>query len=134
MSKMSRRKGAEFELHLVKLLRPLWPDAARGLRQTRKGAECSDVEGCGDWWIEAKHRNAVDVHAAYKQACEATDGRTPVVIWRVTGARKIHVTMSAADMSRMVNRHAWAIEPVAEEVLVTLALADWMELVKETGR
>jgi hypothetical protein len=131
MSKMSRRKGVEFELHLVKLLRPLWPDAARGLRQTRKGAECSDVEGCGDWWIEAKHRNAVDVHAAYKQACEATDGRTPVVIWRRTGARTIHVTMSAADLVRLVDRRVFAIEQVAEDVLVTMALADWMAIAKE---
>jgi hypothetical protein len=133
MSKMSRRKGAEFELHLVKLLRPLWPDAARGLRQTRKGAECSDVEGT-PYWVEVKHRNAVDVAAAYKQACEATDGRTPVVIWRVTGARTIHVTMSAADLVRLVGRSVFAIEPVAENVLVTLALADWMAIAKETRR
>jgi hypothetical protein len=133
MSKMSRTKGASFERHVVKLLRPLWPDAARGLRQTRKGAECSDVEST-PFWIEAKHRNAVDVHAAYKQACEATDGRMAVVIWRVTGKRTINVTMSAADLVRMVDRRVFSIEPVAEEVLVTMALEDWMAIAREARR
>jgi hypothetical protein len=133
MSKMSRTKGANFERALAKLLRPLWPNAARGLRQTRKGSECCDVEGT-PFWVEAKHHNRVDRAAAYRQAEADADGRTPVVIWRETGARTIWVTMSAADLVRIANRYGPAIAPVAEDVLVTMKLEGWMRIAKETRR
>lgn len=41
---MARRKGHQFERHIAKELKPIFPTARRGL-QYRDGYECADVEG-----------------------------------------------------------------------------------------
>lgn len=99
MTALSRRKGAAFERLVAAALRPVYPDAERGLVQTRDGAECSDVENT-PWWIEAKHRNNISLDASIAQAVKASDGRPVVAITRRTRG----------------------------EVLVTMRLDDWLEL------
>lgn len=98
MSRLSRTKGATFERLLAARWRELglYPEARRGIGQARSGGEVCDVEGT-PWWVEAKHRKAVSVPAALKQAGEASDAaftgaewRPPVVIAREHGQRLEH--------------------------------------------
>lgn len=51
--------------------------------------------------------------------------------WLIDAGAEGTVTMSAADLVRMANRNVPAIEPAAEDVLVTMSFQDWMELAKE---
>lgn len=103
MSKLSRVKGKVFEREVVDAFRPIFPNAKRGLSQSRDGAECADVEGT-PFWIEAKRRRGrVDLQAAYEQAKEASgsDGRPVVVVSRIDrGEMMVH--MSAEDFLDIV--------------------------------
>lgn len=75
----SRTKGANFERLLANLLKPVWPEAKRGIGQARSGGEVADVEGT-PYWVEAKRHKKCSIKAAWRQAVEATDGRPPLVI------------------------------------------------------
>ncbi len=105
MGKMSRRKGAQYERDLANRWRDsgLWPDAKRGIGQTRAGGEVPDVEGT-PFWIEAKRRKAHNIRASMQQAIDATDGRPPVVIarWDRDSADDAIVCMRLADFERLV--------------------------------
>lgn len=108
MSLMQKRKGQRYERAVAKVLGAIWPTAERGIGQARRAGQCADVEGT-PFWVEVKDRIKVNVHAAYRQAAEATDGRPPLVI------------------SKVIRGHT----------LVTVGLSDWLELVeglREYGR
>lgn len=79
MSARSRRKGAGWERELAELLREVWPEAKRGIGQSRHGGECCDVEGT-PYWIEAKVGQQTNPRAAVRQAEAATDGRPVVAV------------------------------------------------------
>lgn len=66
--------------------------------------EYCDVENT-PWWIEAKHGKQPSIPAAYKQACDTTDGRPPLVITRR-------------------NR---------EDILVTMKFEDWLDWTRKTN-
>ena len=81
MARSQRVKGAAFERLVANALKPLYPNAKRGIGQTRSASEVADVEGTR-WWIEAKHRKRISLMAAWSQAAEATDGRPLLVVTR----------------------------------------------------
>jgi len=86
---MKRRKGSAYEREVAHLLQVLWPEARRGIGQSRAAGEVPDVDGT-PYWVEAKHHaSAPNVHAAYAQAVAAQAGkltRRPVlVVSRKTG-------------------------------------------------
>lgn len=70
--KRSRRKGAGHEREIAHAFQPVYPDARRGLGQARAGGEVPDVDGT-PWWIEAKHRRAVNLRTAFAQAKTASE-------------------------------------------------------------
>ena len=63
-------KGASYERTVASLLEPVYPNAQRGIGQSRFGGEVPDVKGT-PFWIEAKHRKAPNILAAVLQAIEA---------------------------------------------------------------
>ena len=80
--RMSRNKGASFEREFAALMKHMgWPEAKRGIGQTRSGSEVCDVEGT-PWWIECKRHKRCNIQAAYKQAELATDGRDIMAVTR----------------------------------------------------
>lgn len=81
MGRMQRNKGANFEREIANELKPLYPNAKRGIGQARSASEVSDVEGT-PWWIECKRGRQPNVRAAFRQAQEATDGRPILVVVR----------------------------------------------------
>lgn len=88
----SRNKGATFERWLANVLKRIWPGAKRGIGQTRSAGEVADVEGT-DYWVEAKRHKRCNIRAAWRQACEATDGRPVLVVTKDDFAEPL-VTMS----------------------------------------
>jgi len=81
MGSMSRNKGKRGEQEVARLLRAAGYDVAR--TDQTAGARCCDVDGPGlPAWIEVKRGKQVNVRSAYRQACNDTDGREPVVAWR----------------------------------------------------
>lgn len=65
--KRARQKGAAHEREVAEKLRAVYPDAKRGLGQARAGGEVPDVDGT-PFWCELKHRKALNVHGAFRQA------------------------------------------------------------------
>ncbi len=81
MGAKSRNKGKRGEQEVARLLRAAGYDVARS-DQTAGAMRC-DVDGPGlPAWIEVKRGKLVNVRAAYRQACNDTDGREPMVAWR----------------------------------------------------
>lgn len=104
MGSRERTKGAVFERAVAGMMRDLgYPDAARGIGQARSGSEVSDVDGT-PWWIEAKHRKAIDVHGAYLQGVAAADGRKPVLAVTKRDRGPVLVTMSLEEFGRLLGR------------------------------
>jgi len=104
----SRRKGAAYERELARRWRDdLWPDARRGIGQTRSGGEVPDVDGT-PFWVEAKRRKRHDVRGAMRQAvtaaAEAGDERAPLVVARWDGdpADDALVCMRLADFEQLI--------------------------------
>jgi Holliday junction resolvase len=77
---LSRNKGARGEREVCNVLRAAGYDVARGDQSA--GARCPDVDGVPGIWIEVKIGKRVNVRAAWRQACNDTDSREPVVAWR----------------------------------------------------
>ncbi len=76
----SRRKGAGFERAIAnRWAESIYPDAKRGLVQSRSAKEGPDVEGT-PWWVECKAGKSPRLWAALAQAQAATDGRPCVVV------------------------------------------------------
>jgi len=98
----SNRKGKRGELEFAKMLQGAGFKARRG--QQYCGIEGKDVIGPEGFHFEVKRVNRLNINEAMKQACDdAGVGEVPVV-----ASRK--------------DRAEW---------LVTMRLADWLELVKE---
>lgn len=113
MGRMQRVKGSTFERKIANELRRWFPEAKRGIGQTRSGGDAPDVEGC-PWWIECKHRKSVNVNAAYAQAMKAlADARAkgkgdkyedlPIVISRTNGG-PVLVTVEASTFATMLEK------------------------------
>ena len=101
MGKHSRMKGARGEREVAELLRPLFPQAKRGVGQTQAGNTCADVEGT-DFWLEVKRTEREAPRKALRQAIEATDGRPPVVFTRPNNGEWM-VCMLAEDWMTLVD-------------------------------
>lgn len=67
----ARQKGNEFMRRVANLLKPLYPNARRGL-QSRDGSEFADVEGT-PFWIECKDQKRPSLFGAHRQAAEAQE-------------------------------------------------------------
>ena len=67
MGKRERDKGNGYEREVAEMLREVWPDARRGIGQARAAGEIPDVTKTPYWW-ETKHRKAISVPAAVRQA------------------------------------------------------------------
>lgn len=78
--KLSRNKGARGEREVCNILRAAGYDVARANQSA--GARCPDVDGVPGIWIEVKIGKRVNTRAAWRQACNDTDSREPVVVWR----------------------------------------------------
>ncbi len=68
IGKLSRRKGAAYELTVAKLMSEIFPGARRGIGQARSGGDIPDVEGCSYFWVQTKHEKSPSLYAALKQA------------------------------------------------------------------
>ena len=83
MSAMQRRKGAQAEREVLKLLgEELGQMLTRNLTQTREGgADCLAVQG---WAIEVKRQEALSRPAWWRQACEQAQrvGAEPMLLFR----------------------------------------------------
>lgn len=89
----SRTKGHSFEREIARLLRPLYPQARRGL-QYRDGVEACDVEGT-PFHIECKRMKKVDIKKAFAQAKKDCQGkRIPIVISK-EDRQEILITLDA---------------------------------------
>ena len=110
-ARRSRVKGSIHERAVAAALKELYPNARRGIGQTRAGGEVPDVTGT-PWWVEAKNRKACNVHAAYQQAtlaraeAKSSDlAAAPVlVVTRKVGETLDLVTMSMTDFQRLVRQ------------------------------
>lgn len=91
MAVNSRRKGAEGERELARILRERGFDARRGV-QYQGGADSPDVVGIPGVHIECKRVERLDLMGAYEQAFrDSADGEIPAVFhkrnrepWMVT--------------------------------------------------
>lgn len=101
----SIRKGKAFERLVAQRLREVWPEAKRGLSQTRDGAECADVEVPG-YWIECKKWKVftqANKVSAYVQAAEASkaSNKIPIVVWQRQNSRDVMCSMRLHDAIRI---------------------------------
>jgi Holliday junction resolvase len=103
--KASRRKGAGFERDLAKRWRDngLFPEAKRGLMQSRCAREAPDVEGT-PYWVEAKCGKKPRLYAAFDQAAAATDGR-PLLVVAKRDRRETVVVMRLEDFEALVSNY-----------------------------
>lgn len=85
IGKRSRRKGNSFMCQIANALKPLFPQARRGL-QSRDGSEFADVEGT-PYWIECKDQKRPSLFGAHRQAVEAqeNDDRPRLLILKQFG-------------------------------------------------
>ena len=106
MGKLSQRKGADFERWAANALRTVWPNAKRGLVQRRDASEGADVENTGPFWIECKHQAHPNIDAAVTQAEKASagTGQWVAAITRKTGGQVL-VTMTLDDWLELVGTH-----------------------------
>lgn len=88
MSAMQRRKGAQGEREVLKLLGlELGEIFTRNLEQTRSGgADCLCVKG---WAIEIKRQESLSRPAWWRQACEQAKraGAEPMLLYRRNGEK-----------------------------------------------
>ncbi len=106
MGKSQRTKGAAFERLVANLLKPLWAEARRGLVQSRAAGEDSDVTGT-PFWIECKAHRQVSIPAAYAQATAAKAQRAdprPALVVSKNDRGEVLATMSLADWMQLVER------------------------------
>jgi len=102
MSKMQRRKGADFERDVARDLRKLLGDESvrRGC-QARDGCDAPDVI-CKYLWVECKHQIKPNIAAAVRQMVAACLNPT---LWRVAitkaNGEKPLVTMPYEDFLDM---------------------------------
>lgn len=96
MAVNSRRKGAEFERTLAKMLRDLGYDARRGQQYSGANGD-ADVVGLPHIHIEAKAVEKLNLYNAMAQAKhDARDGELPAVFHKKNRC-KVLVTMELED-------------------------------------
>jgi len=101
--KAAREKGKRFEREVATIFRiaGVADDPHRGW-QARDGSDAPDVVGLDGWWPECKHRDRINILAAYEQAVTESQGRAkPLVISRKTGGR-ILCTVGIADFMELL--------------------------------
>ena len=104
----SRNKGAKWERDAAALLAEVFPDAKRGIGQTRMGSDGADVEGT-PYWVECKVGQRPNIYAAIEQSVAATDGRPWLVVSRKNstggGVASVDaVTMSVESLLSLLRR------------------------------
>lgn len=77
--KKSRRKGRSFEQEIARSLRPLYPEAKRGLQSRGGTKEVPDIDNT-PFYFECKREKSTNPKKAWKQAADGTDGRPPVAV------------------------------------------------------
>lgn len=109
----SRRKGHQWERDVAIMLRQIWPEARRGIGQTRIGSEVADVEG-SPYRIECKCGRQPNIWKALDQArtdaAKAKDTRPVLVI-----AKKDHepptATLELDEFLKLVSNQKKIIQP-----------------------
>lgn len=71
MGASQRLKGHNWEREVAKMLRPIFPEARRGLGQARDGSDVPDVDKT-PFWCECKNGKRPNIGAAMEQALEAS--------------------------------------------------------------
>lgn len=102
----SREKGKRYERELASMLRAAgYPDAHRTAQYQGNSGKAYDIEGVPGIAIEAKHREKMALYDWMEQAVRDSEGSglLPVVMHRKNNA----------------------------ETLVTMRLADWLEIFRE---
>lgn len=102
MAKNSKQKGARFERLLASRLRDYGYDARRTAQYCGKSGDASDVVGLPGIHIEAKHQERMSLYdwmAQAKRDAEGT-GRLPCVFHKKNNA-EILVTMELADFMNL---------------------------------
>ena len=102
---MSRAKGARGERAIANIMKKYWPNARRGVGQTRMGSDGADVEGT-PFWVEVKYGKSPRIQAAIDQANEATDGR-PVIVCSKKDKCDILVTMKLSLFLKICIKGMW---------------------------
>ena len=133
IGRYARTKGARFEREVAEALRVLFPEAKRGIGQTRCAGEVPDVSGT-PLWIEAKFRKKFSILDAMAQAerAAAMNTQTPkhsVVIWRKLRARSLSVACRLELLIQL-----WTLQPLrlagGPSTMVHLEFEDWLSLVR----
>lgn len=103
MGRHSREKGAVFERKIAEILRSIYPDAKRGIGQTRAATEVADVAGI-PFWVECKHQHRVNIAGAVRQAQAALiervkleQPRLPLLVVSRSDRQEILATMLFDD-------------------------------------
>jgi len=106
MGLSQKRKGQRGEREAAALLKSIWPDARRGISQSR-GALEADIEET-PCHVECKVGRRPNLRAALDQAQRDTDGRPCLVIAKDDGAgarpAAWRVVMTVADFRRLVEQ------------------------------
>lgn len=124
----SREKGAEFEREVATILREFYPEAKRGLAQSRNGAEVSDVTNV-PWWVECKwHKTARPIREAVAQAIEASGGKLPILVVSKAGAERDPIV--AVPMSQWLREHREVVALRAENQALMEEFIAWRKEVE----
>ena len=136
MSAMQRRKGANFERKIVRMLKARLPHATirRGKQSHLADEPDIVIQGAGDsWdvlWLELQDARRPTPIAKVKQAIgDCGEGRLPAVVWHRLGERTIQVTCPEWVLeSAALDRGMTSVEPGAgdafDHLLVTMDFAD----------
>lgn len=104
MAKAQREKGKRGEREACEALAPVFPGLRRTYHQSRDGGDAPDVDSDAcPVWIEVKRAEAINVHAAVKQAQVAAKGRRPVMVAHKRNRGEWLVTMPLATLGRLVH-------------------------------
>lgn len=114
MSAMQRRKGAEHERSVVKILREAGHDCARNLDQARDGG--GDIP-FGEWLIECKRRKSIAIYPWWNQVKQAV---------------MLDKNIQPVPLPPC-KKPALVIRADKRENLVVIRLEDFMELVNRAG-
>ena len=105
MGASQRRKGHGFEREVASLLRPVYPNATRGL-QYKMDRPVPDVDNT-DYWVECKVGAAPNIRAAFRQSeadkATASDLR-PIIVVTKKDHEKAVASMYLDDFLALLNK------------------------------